>query len=70
VAELHGGEGPLAPPRGEELEPLVDEDRQRQAARALRDAGIESVAACFLFSYLNSAHEDRAKEILAERPRD
>ena len=26
--------------------------------------GVEAVAVCFLFSYLNPAHEQRAKEIL------
>src|SRR6202043_4180866 len=35
--------GRLAPPTGEELEPL-DEERVRDAAIALRDAGVESVA--------------------------
>jgi N-methylhydantoinase A/oxoprolinase/acetone carboxylase beta subunit len=44
----------------------LDEERVRDAARVLRDAGVESVAICFLFSYLNSAHEDRAKAIVSE----
>src|ERR1700691_5029278 len=57
--------GRLAPPSGQELEPL-DEERVRDAAIALRDAGVESVAICFLFSYLNPAHEDRAKAIVSE----
>jgi N-methylhydantoinase A len=57
--------GRLAPPHGQELEPL-DEERVREAARTLRDAGVESVAICFLFSYLNPAHEDRAKAIVSE----
>ena len=57
--------GRLAPPNGQELEPL-DEERVREAAIALRDAGVESVAICFLFSYLNPAHEDRAKAIVSE----
>ena len=57
--------GRLVPPHGEELEPL-DEDALREAAHALKAEGIESVAVCFLFSYLNPAHEDRAKEILAQ----
>ncbi len=38
----------------------------RAAARALKDAGVESVAICFLFSYLNPEHERRAAEIVAE----
>lgn len=57
--------GRLIPPSGEELVPL-DEDAVRQAARELLEAGVDSVAICFLFSYLNPAHEDRAKEIVQE----
>ena len=57
--------GRLAPPTGEELEPL-DEAAVRAAAIALRDEDVEAVAICFLFSYLNSAHEDRAKAIVQE----
>ena len=37
------------------------------AARAT--AGVEAVAVCFLFSYLNPAHEQRAAEILPRRCR-
>ncbi len=57
--------GRLAPPTGEELEPL-DEAAVRKAAIALREEGVEAVAVCFLFSYLNSAHEDRAKAIVRQ----
>jgi N-methylhydantoinase A len=57
--------GRLVPPRGEELEPL-DEAGVRRAARALRREGVEAVAVCFLFSYLDPVHEDRARAILAE----
>ena len=31
-----------------------------------RQAGVEAVAICFLFSYLNPAHEERAKSIVLE----
>ena len=55
----------LAPPKGEVLVPL-DEDGVRQAARALKEQGVEAVAVCFLFSYLDPAHEERARAILAE----
>ena len=55
----------LTPPQGEVLTPL-DEEGVRRAARELREAGIESVAVCFLFSYLNPEHEERAQEILEE----
>jgi N-methylhydantoinase A len=38
----------------------------RDAARSLRNAGVEAIAVCFLFSYLNPAHEARAGEIIRE----
>ena len=52
-------------PHGEVLTPL-DEDAVRRAARTLRARGVESIAVCFLFSYLNPDHERRAVEIVAE----
>ena len=55
----------LIPPRGEVLIPL-DEDAVRQAARELKQAQVESIAVCFLFSYLNASHENRAREIILE----
>ena len=55
----------LAPPTGEVIEPL-DEDAVREAARELGAAGVEAIAVCFLFSYLDPAHELRAAEILRE----
>ncbi len=55
----------LVPPQGDVLVPLA-EDEVRQAARELRDAGIQSIAICFLFSYLNSAHENEARRIVLE----
>jgi N-methylhydantoinase A len=55
----------LVPPKGEVLAPLA-EDEVREAARALRKEGVESIAICFLFSYLNGAHEERAKKIVGE----
>ena len=55
----------ITPPTGEMLVPL-DESEVRDAARALKEAGVESVAICFLFSYLNPEHERRAAEIVAE----
>lgn len=57
--------GRLVPPSGEELEPL-DEAAVRAAARELRDEGVEAVAVCFLFSYLNPSHEERAAAIVRE----
>src|SRR5271163_4713650 len=43
--------GRLAPPLGEELEPL-DESGVLDAARVLKAEGVEAVAVCFLFAYL------------------
>jgi len=59
----------LAPPRGEVLVPL-DEEAVRQAARELKEAGVGSIAIGFLFSYLNPAHEERAREIVLEEHPD
>lgn len=61
--------GRLVPPMGEELEPL-DEAAIRQAARELKAEGVEAVAICFLFSYLNPIHENRARAIVAEEMPD
>jgi N-methylhydantoinase A len=55
----------LVPPRGEVLIPL-DEEAVRQAARELKAAGVEAIAVCFLFAYLDPAHEQRAKAIIEE----
>ena len=55
----------IVPPTGEVVVPL-DEQAVRQAARELREAGVEAVSVCFLFSYLNPQHERRAAEIVAE----
>ena len=55
--------------QGTELEPL-DEDQVRAAGRRARDEGFGAVAACFLFSYLNPAHELRAEAILREELAD
>ena len=38
----------------------------REAARRLRDQGVESVAVCLLFSFVNPAHEQRLAEIVRE----
>ncbi|WP_439495223.1 hydantoinase/oxoprolinase family protein [Bosea sp. (in: a-proteobacteria)] len=54
---------------GSILTPL-DEDEVRAAARKLRSEGITSVAVCFLFSFVEPAHEKRVKEILAEEMPD
>lgn len=55
--------GRLVPPTGEELEAL-DEDAIRVAAQELKADGVDAVAICFLFAYLNPEHEARAKAIV------
>ena len=55
----------LIPPKGEVLIPL-DEEEVRRAARELKAEGVEAVAVCFLFSYLDPTHENRAREIVLE----
>ncbi len=47
---------------GETVIPLYEAEVQ-QAARELLVAGVDAVAICFLFSYLNPEHERRAREI-------
>lgn len=43
----------------------LDGDAVRRAARALREAGVEAVAVCFLHAHRNPAHEQAAASILA-----
>lgn len=50
---------------GQVLRPL-DHDSVRQAIRRLKAAGIESLAVCFLYSFLISEHEDQVATIAAE----
>ena len=55
-------------PRGEVIEPL-DEGSVRAALDRLVAAGVECVAVCLLFSFVNPAHERRVREIArAEHP--
>ncbi len=49
--------------RGDVREPLCEEDVERAAAECLR-GGAEAIAVCFLHSYANSEHEERAKALL------
>jgi N-methylhydantoinase A len=55
----------LVPPRGQVEQPL-DEGQVRTAALELQAAGVQSIAVCFLFSYINPEHERRAKAIVQE----
>ena len=50
---------------GDEAIPLYDEDARR-AVEELRDAGVEGIAVCLLYSYRNSEHEERVRELAGE----
>ena len=50
---------------GEVLKP-IDVESSLQAVRRLKKKGVESIAVCFLFSFLNPDHEIRMKEIVAK----
>jgi N-methylhydantoinase A len=50
---------------GRELRPL-DEEALRALAARIRDGGYQSLAIGFIHSYVNPAHERRARDILAE----
>jgi N-methylhydantoinase A len=50
---------------GAELEPL-DEDAVRRAAAELKAAGVASIAVCYLFSFMNPAHEQRTGGLIRE----
>ena len=51
--------------RGEVVTPL-DEAGLRDCVHRLKAKGVEALAVCFLFSFLNPDHERRAAEIVAE----
>ncbi len=55
----------IMPPTGEIAVPL-DEAEVRQAAELFKKRGMDAVVIAFLFSFLNNAHERRAKEIVQE----
>ena len=55
----------VIPPEGDVLTPL-DEQAVIAAAEDLLGRGIDSVAVCFLFSYLNPEHENRAAALVRE----
>jgi len=50
---------------GAELEPL-DEDAVRKATMEIKAADVASVAVCYLFSFMNPAHERRTGAIIRE----
>jgi N-methylhydantoinase A len=47
------------------LEPL-DHEAVRRAARELKDANVDSIAVCYLFSFMNPAHEQQTRAIVLE----
>jgi N-methylhydantoinase A len=50
---------------GDVLRPL-DEEHLRALCETLRSEGAQAIAVCLLFSYVNTAHEERVAEILHE----
>lgn len=48
------------------VETALDAAAVRQAARLLRAGGVKAVAICFLYSFLDAAHEAAARRIVAE----
>ena len=44
----------------------LDEAAVRRGVRRLQKLGVESIAVCFLFSFVNSDHERRARELILE----
>jgi len=51
--------------RGAVLVPL-DEGQVRAAVQTLRAQGVQAIAVCYLFSFVNPAHERRTRELCAE----
>jgi N-methylhydantoinase A len=50
---------------GNVLVPL-DQEAVRTAARELKAAGVESIAVCYLFSFMNPAHEETTRRLIQE----
>jgi N-methylhydantoinase A/oxoprolinase/acetone carboxylase beta subunit len=55
----------VIPPRGEVLHP-IDENEVRNAVQKLKQDGVDAIAVCFLFSFLNPNHEQVVKRIIRE----
>jgi N-methylhydantoinase A/oxoprolinase/acetone carboxylase beta subunit len=51
--------------RGRVVTPL-DETQVRAEVRRLRDAGVQALAVCYLFSFLDPTHERRTRELVRE----
>jgi N-methylhydantoinase A len=50
---------------GQVLRPL-DRDAIRRAARELKDVGVDSIAVCYLFSFMNPRHEQETRTLIHE----
>jgi N-methylhydantoinase A len=50
---------------GEIVVPL-DEDETRDVVRRLKDQGVQAIAVCTLFAFLNPTHEQRIRELVLE----
>src|SRR3954471_22397562 len=44
----------------------LDRNAVRQAARELKAAGVESIAVCYLFAFMNPVHEDTTRALILE----
>jgi N-methylhydantoinase A len=64
-ADLRFGVGGRIGQDGEEVAPF-DEASARAAVEGIRKTGAESVALCFLFSFLEPSHERAMRDMLAE----
>ncbi|GAJ95514.1 MULTISPECIES: hydantoinase/oxoprolinase family protein [Rhizobium] len=49
---------------------VLDEDKLRAAVRKLAEEDVKAIAVCFLYGFLNNAHEKRVVEILREEMPD
>ncbi|MWG36295.1 hydantoinase/oxoprolinase family protein [Halomarina oriensis] len=65
LVDTRGVAGRISSPDGEETTPL-DEEGVREAVRELQEAGVESLTVALLNSYLNPAHEQQVRDIVAE----
>ena len=55
----------ILPPDGR-VEVALDEDEVRAAAELLKKRSVDAVIICFIYSFLNNTHEQRAKAIVKE----
>ena len=55
------GKSPSAPTTPATSSLPLDQEAVRQAARELKAAGVESIAVCYLFSFMNPRHEEATR---------